>query len=97
VYYSRLGAKEFVAGKKDAANTAWDTAESLAQNSYSSYELASIYRHFNIRIDRIQPLLNKALQLYDRYYDPASERYLPVTREEILHFLEQIPRMSPSK
>ena len=88
-YYARLGAKEFSRGNKEAANKAWDKAEIYAQNAYSKFELARIYRELKVRNDRVEPLLRESLSLYEHFYDPATERLCPVNSVLILDALKQ--------
>lgn len=96
-YYARLGAKEFVTGNKEGAEKAWDIAESIADKPYPCYQLATIYRDLKVRTDRIEPLLRKALELHEQFYDPAAERFAPVSKEEIEQFLGPIAPNTPAK
>lgn len=96
-YYARLGAKEFLSKNKDAAEKAWNIAESIADKPYPCYQLAAIYRDLNVRTDHIEPLLRKALELDDRFYDPAAERFSPVTKQDIEQFLSQIAPAASAK
>lgn len=83
-YYTRLGARRLVEGRKADAEAAFDAAEQLAASADAAFLLATTYRERKFRTDRVRPLLEESLRLFDRYYDPSGQRFFPITRADIL-------------
>ncbi|MBY0589366.1 DUF2723 domain-containing protein [bacterium] len=82
-YWAELGHKHWVEGDKDRAEADWDRAEQSADTAIAALRLVQIYEENNVRTDQQKKLLEQALALHDRYYDPAASRYLFVDRDEI--------------
>jgi hypothetical protein len=84
VYHARLGAKRAAAGDLASAREAFARAEALnPDDAFVGVLLFQIYRDFGLHRDRWQAMLREALANYDRYVDPALDRYYPLTRAEI--------------
>ena len=91
-YHTRLGAKRFVEGRRQDARRELDRAEALAQDAHAHFLLARVHTELTGRRDHAASLLERALERFDRYYDPAVMRYYPITRDEITAALERVGR-----
>lgn len=87
-YYARYAAKLYLLGQKRDAAANFVLAEDQASSAYAFYTIAEIYRELGIEPERRREILKLALEYFDRFYDPATERMIPLTRRQILDAVE---------
>jgi tetratricopeptide (TPR) repeat protein len=83
-YYARCAAKLYLLGRKNEAAANFVMAENQASSAYAFYTIAEIYRELGIEPERRRELLKTAVEYFDRFYDPATERMIPLTRRQLL-------------